>query len=426
MLKKIQMQELKPQMILGEDILGKDAMVILGRGFVLDAKTIKTLLERYSPDKEVVIFIDEREEVLEEPPSEEPPFPVSSKSGQSSEKTFSINTCPQSKNLIEIKFDGYVDNIPLENIQKMVKSVFAKKDDYQATKEAVEMLRKDVGEAFEFLVLHNEINDKKFLDISSKVVRAINSEEKIVNPGYLYLIELEKWHPDTYNHSIDVAFFSLLIATHMSADLGELSSLFLGGLLHDIGKFVYYEQGEEKFYELITKTGPLTEEEFSLLKKHVDVANFFENKFRFLTKKERENIMFGALDHHEKLDGSGYLGGKSGFQISLAGRIIAVADIYDAMIRKREYKNMVKPHIAMRHIISLAEAGKIDRNFANIFKKSLGVYPTGSVINTNLGLAIVVSQSDNPYMPRVMLIEHPDWGEINLKERIDITVYEEM
>jgi len=177
---------------------------------------------------------------------------------------------------------------------------------------------------------------------------------------------------------------------------------------------------------LITKTGPLTEEEFSLLKKHVDVANFFENKFRFLTKKERENIMFGALDHHEKLDGSGYLGGKNGFQISLAGRIIAVADIYDAMIRKREYKNMVKPHIAMRHIISLAEAGKIDRNFANIFKKSLGVYPTGSVINTNLGLAIVVSQSDNPYMPRVMLIEHPDWGEINLKERIDITVYEEM
>ena len=138
--------------------------------------------------------------------------------------------------------------------------------------------------------------------------------------------------------------------------------------MHDIGKYTHYAEGDTRFYEIITKSGPLTDEEFDVLKQHVDVNRFFSNKFEFMTGKERDNIRFAALDHHEKLDGSGYLNQKRGMQISLAGRIVAIADIYDAMIRKREYKSMVRPDVAMKHVTSLAAVGKLTgsmREFLN-------------------------------------------------------------
>ena len=51
-------------------------------------------------------------------------------------------------------------------------------------------------------------------------------------------------------------------------------------------------------------------------------------------------------------------------QISLTGRIVAIADIYDAMIRRRDYKSMVRPDVAMKYIASLAEAGKLNKQYA--------------------------------------------------------------
>jgi len=202
-------------------------------------------------------------------------------------------------------------------------------------------------------------------------------------------------------------------------------SIFLGGLLHDIGKYIRYKEGDKRFYEIITKNTYLTEEEYDILKKHVDVENFFENKFSFFSKKQRENIIYGALDHHEKLDGSGYIKGKKGHQISLSGRIVAVADIYDALIRKREYKSMIKPDLAMKHLLELGEKGKLDKNLVNTFKKLMGRYPTGTVISTNKGFAVVTKQTNNPDRPVILLIDYHELGEIDLSKDNNIIINEE-
>lgn len=399
MLQRMKISELSPGMVLGEDVYGKDALVLVSRGKSLDEKTISIMKTRLGKEEEVVLYIPYKE-ILTDPSS------------------ILISKETHRKMTIE--------SISLEEVQRMIQSVMKDKTDYQKTKELIEELKSNISEAFDFLIANNEIKEEKFLDISNQILNQVDVSQNLINPGYLYMLELEKWHPDTFNHSIDVGFFTLSIASQFSNDHDELRSLFLGGLFHDIGKYIRSKEGDERFYQIITKNGPLTEAEFQILKKHVDVAGFFEDKFRFLTKKERENIIFAAIDHHEKMDGSGYLLGKKGMQISLAGRIVAVADIYDALIRKREYKSMMKPDQAMHHILELGQNGKLDKTYTSILRNVLGLYPTGSVLSTNKGFAIVVGQTDDPYLPKIVFMENYDGGEIDLKKSKDIEIYEEV
>lgn len=408
MLQKIRLSHVRVGMILGNDIFGKDAVNLVSRGKVLDEKTLKLLLKHFKPSTEITIYIPDDDSTMLSP--------FSLPHEKHEEKKLTLQTSPFRKN----------KEISLSQMQDYIAKVFSPKEDYQITKELLEKVQKGVKEAFDFLITHNEIEDKKFIQIAHQVIRYFELEKQIINPAYLYLIELEKWHHNTLNHSIDVAFYTLFMVSHFSNHLGELNSVFLGGLLHDIGKYLYNAEGEGQFYKIITKNGPLTSEEFELLKKHVDVQPFFEDKFRFMTLKERDNILFAALDHHEKLDGSGYLKGKKGMHISLIGRIVAIADIYDAMIRQRDYKSMVRPDVAMKYISSLAEAGKLDKQYTQIFRSILGVYPTGSVLSTSHGQALVIGQTEKPERPKVMLVDNNEMGEVNLAHFPEIDIYEEV
>jgi HD-GYP domain-containing protein (c-di-GMP phosphodiesterase class II) len=394
MYKRIDLAQAQEGMILAQDITAQDGRVLIACGMRLEEKQIQYLKIHFP---ETTLAIADLERVESEP--------------------LKKNQQDQIRN---------IHSLSLEDVQSIIQDVFYHKKDFETTKKILETLKQDIKEAFEFLALNHEINDKKFVEIANNLIESIIIQKELANPGYLYLIEMEKWHPDTFNHSIDVAFFTLYLASQFTHDMGELNSLFLGGLLHDIGKYVYFKDNNNLFYSIITKTGPLSEDEFQLLKKHVDVEDFFNEKFVFLNKKERENIIYGALDHHEKLDGTGYIKAKKGSAISLSGRIVAVSDIYDAMVRKREYKSMVRPNMAMRYVLELGTQGKLDKRYVHYFKDLLGLYPTGSVIPTSKGDAIVVGQSPDANKPVIMLIENFDRGELDLRMHSEIDIYEEV
>jgi len=387
MLKKININELEKGMVLAEDFYSHDLKVLISKGKELDAHLVKYIKEK-SNKAYIVIYIEDKEG----------PILNNNKTEIKEEKEIHIDT---------------------------IVSIFKDNEMYQKALENYNKIKKGIKEAFDFLETNNEVNDEKFISTAKYVIENLSELEIHHIPEFLYIIELEKWHPDTFNHSIDVAFFSLYIASQLTNDKEELMSIFLGGLLHDIGKYIRYKEGDKRFYEIITKNTYLTEEEYDILKKHVDVENFFENKFSFFSKKQRENIIYGALDHHEKLDGSGYIKGKKGHQISLSGRIVAVADIYDALIRKREYKSMIKPDLAMKHLLELGEKGKLDKNLVNTFKKLMGRYPTGAVISTNKGFAVVTKQTNNPDRPVILLIDYHELGEIDLSKDNNIIINEE-
>jgi putative nucleotidyltransferase with HDIG domain len=131
--------------------------------------------------------------------------------------------------------------------------------------------------------------------------------------------------PYTHGHSQRVTEFAMAIADQMDLSREEKENIRIAALLHDIGKLGISEN-------ILRKPDRLTGEEFAQIKKHpaigADIMGRVRNLLRFIP---------GMIDHHEKYDGTGYPEGRKGEAISLAGRIIAVADTLDAMTSDRPY-----------------------------------------------------------------------------------------
>src|SRR5215204_4997788 len=126
----------------------------------------------------------------------------------------------------------------------------------------------------------------------------------------------------TAEHAVEVARLSRLVGMDLGLNEEELEWLVHGALLHDLGKLGVAD-------EILEKLGPLTEEEWALVKRHPEVGARMIEPLEFLS---------GALPvirhHHERPDGSGYPDGLEGDEIPLAARIVAVVDAYDVMIRR--------------------------------------------------------------------------------------------
>jgi putative two-component system response regulator len=144
-------------------------------------------------------------------------------------------------------------------------------------------------------------------------------------------------------HTTRVAEISALIAHFLALPDAEISLIRRAAPLHDLGKLVIPE-------EILLKPATLTEEEFDIIKTHTTLGE------RILLRsgaKSRLLTMAGeiARTHHEHWDGSGYPHGLSGTEIPLAGRIVAVADVYDALTRTRPYKSRWTREEAIRAIV---------------------------------------------------------------------------
>ena len=131
----------------------------------------------------------------------------------------------------------------------------------------------------------------------------------------------------TFGHSDRVALFGKRLASELGLDHAECERIYTTGLLHDIGKIGVPDA-------VLSKPGRLTEEEFDLIKQHP------MNGYKIL--RDLEQLRFtlgGVLHHHEHYDGTGYPERLAGTDIPLAGRILAVADAYDAMTSDRPYRD---------------------------------------------------------------------------------------
>jgi HD-GYP domain-containing protein (c-di-GMP phosphodiesterase class II) len=139
---------------------------------------------------------------------------------------------------------------------------------------------------------------------------------------------VESRSKETGNHIIRVAEYCRLIALRYGLGEAEAELIRLASPLHDVGKVAISD-------EILNKPGKLTEEEWEVMKTHADVG------YAILKDQERKLLKSAAIiahEHHEKWDGSGYPQGLKGEQTHLYGRIVAVADVYDALSTDRVYK----------------------------------------------------------------------------------------
>lgn len=139
----------------------------------------------------------------------------------------------------------------------------------------------------------------------------------------------------TFQHSQNVAYYAASLARGMGLEQHMVETVKEAGLLHDIGKIGVRE-------DILNKSGPLTQEEYEIMKGHVDNA---ANMIRYLPSLDY--VIPAVLSHHERYDGGGYPRKLAGEEIPLLGRILCIADAFDAMTSSRSYKQPVSVERAL-------------------------------------------------------------------------------
>ena len=144
--------------------------------------------------------------------------------------------------------------------------------------------------------------------------------------------------PYTCGHSERVALLSRHLAHEAGLSDTEVEQVYMAGLLHDVGKIGVPES-------VLQKAGKLTAEEFDAMKKHPEIGARILQDVRQI-----KQIVPGVLHHHERFDGKGYPMGLSGQDIPLMGRIICLADGFDAMTSNRTYRRALPTEVALAEI----------------------------------------------------------------------------
>lgn len=175
-------------------------------------------------------------------------------------------------------------------------------------------------------------------------------------------------HDDSvYEHCTNVALISATIGKWLSLPDNDIRNLTLAGLLHDIGKLSIPA-------ELLNKPGRLTPEEFEVIKSHP------KKSYEYLRDIPLDiRIKEACLLHHERCDGSGYPFGISGNKISIYAKIIAIADVYDAMTSPRSYRPALCPFKAIQ-VFESEGLYKYDPKFIMTFLEHIG----SSYLNNNV------------------------------------------
>lgn len=163
----------------------------------------------------------------------------------------------------------------------------------------------------------------------------------------------------TNGHINRVAYWAEKIGKRLALSEAELEILRKGATLHDIGKIGIPDS-------ILNKPGALSNEEFEIMKTHTVIG---EKIIRNL--KSCENIKSIIRHHHEKLNGCGYPDGIKGPQINLYTRIVAIVDIYDALIADRPYRKAMKQEQAFAILDNDAQRGLLDPDIVEMLKEEV-------------------------------------------------------
>jgi HD-GYP domain-containing protein (c-di-GMP phosphodiesterase class II) len=203
-------------------------------------------------------------------------------------------------------------------------------------------------------------NGKLFMDLQELFIGALKSLTSSIDAKDEY----------TRGHSERVAFVSRWIAERLSGEQAlseeQIRKVYLAGLLHDIGKLGIDEA-------VLRKKGKLTNEELDCIKRHPRVGADILGGI-----KQMHDIVPGVLYHHERIDGKGYPDGLTNDEIPLIGKILSVADSFDAMTSKRTYREAMTVEQSLEEIEKCART-QFDENVSRVFLDS-DVYYLWSLI----------------------------------------------
>lgn len=205
--------------------------------------------------------------------------------------------------------------------------------------EVLSLLAREAASAIENAMLYKEMK-KSFESFINTLAETIDARD-----------------PMTAGHSKRVCGYSLLIAQHLGYSPEKLDSLKYAALLHDLGKIGVKEA-------VLTKPGKLDDSEYAHIQSHAEMTRKILERTYF--QKAFRDIPLAASSHHENLDGSGYPLHKKGGAIPEASKIMAIADVFDALTYKRHYRQPM-PFSRVINILKEDSGTKFDSSILEVF-----------------------------------------------------------
>lgn len=289
-----------------------------------------------------------------------------------------------------------------------------------------------------------KVQDPKFLELKTEVVKVLsknfvslqyndskpelkgitNSVTELVD--YLlnnkdissnHLTEIKTHDNYTYVHSLNTCVIALFFGMKMNFTRIMLEELGAGALLHDIGKM----KVEKK---ILNKAERLTTEEFEAMKQHSLFGYDLVKDLNYISHRSKLVV----LQHHERVDGSGYPHSLPGRKISRFAKIVALSDVYDAIVSDRVYRKGISGSEAYEFILGSAGT-QFDWELVNLFKYNFSIYPLGVCVHLTNGIeGFVVRENPGfPDRPVVRMIYDQngltiDPVDIDLLEKIDVCI----
>lgn len=263
-----------------------------------------------------------------------------------------------------------------------------------------------VKNAFENIQSFKQVSLKQMMNISqSEVLPLINTS------GTINHLQLLGEHDNyTLGHSLNVSIISGLLGKWLGFQQRDLDQLILAGLLHDIGKLSIP-------YDIINKKGKLTDKEMRIMRMHS------ENGYKILKNSGvnfTENVLYGVLEHHERMDGSGYPAGLKGAHIHPFAKIIAVVDVYDALSSDRSYKRKINPFDVVE-ILHSEMFEKLDPKVCSVFMYNVKDYFNDNVVELSDGRQATVVRMGH-FLTSRPLVRTLDGEFIDLEQTKDLRI----
>ncbi|WP_051904486.1 HD domain-containing phosphohydrolase [Hippea jasoniae] len=200
------------------------------------------------------------------------------------------------------------------------------------------------------LALQNSATHLAFMLIAAKNLSILSNELIDVEESFLesFVLMMEARDSYTKGHSKRVAYYAKKIAQALGLDAKQQEKIYLSGLLHDVGKIGIPDN-------ILLKPGKLTPNEYNIIKYHAEFSyKIIKNIKRF------EDIAYFVRYHHERCDGSGYPKGLLCHDIPVGARILAIADVFDAITTTRPYRKKLSPQRALEVLEEMK--GQLDRD----------------------------------------------------------------
>jgi putative nucleotidyltransferase with HDIG domain len=214
----------------------------------------------------------------------------------------------------------------------------------------------------------------------------------------------------TFQHSVSVCALMIAFARGLKMSRDVIKEIAVGALLHDVGKARVPDS-------ILNKPAKLTDAEFTKMKSHVVQSIIILQN----TPGISQIMLDVAGQHHERFDGTGYPNKLKGDEISIYGQMGAIVDVYDAITSDRVYHKGMPPTEALKKLLEWSKF-HFDPEMVQAFIRTLGIYPSGSLVRLQSGrLGVVMQQhAEKLLLPLVKAFYHADKLHYLPPEEIDL------